>query len=326
MSKQAQRRKRAKLRSELYRQPWAMHPSYLGMLSDAIENRSLTDIQAILSIGRDEDNSITKIVNGIAVIPVTGVLRDEVDFMVRFGMASSYQQIEREFGNALDNEQVKGVMFMIDSPGGSAIGIKRLADEVFESRGVKPIRSYVQGVAASAAYYLAAATDRIDATADSLVGSVGTIMPHTELSGALKEMGVGATVFTNEDSPKKSHGNMFEPLSDAAKATLQNFVNSYGRPFIEDVARYRNLTPDEVIESFGQGDAIRSDVAVRANMVDAIVDNFAESIESMSGQEAQQPSQPNGEDESEPEQSFASQLNSQSTEERDSFSKLLLGA
>ncbi|MEL6109652.1 MAG: S49 family peptidase, partial [Planctomycetota bacterium] len=120
----------------------------------------------------------------------------------------------------------------------------------------------------------ACATDRISATADSLVGSVGTIFPHMEVSGFLKGIGYSATVFTNADSPKKGHGNMYEPLSDEARETLQTFVDSYGRPFIEDVARYRGIEPDAVVANFGQGDAMRADVAIKSGMVDAIAENF----------------------------------------------------
>ena len=280
-SKQAERRRIAKLRAEFNAAPWAIDARSLGMLGHAFESGDLDAIKATLSLGNTPE-SITKIVNGVAVIPVTGVLQDECNYMVRWGYASSYQLIERDFNQAMDNNNVKGVLFYFNSPGGSAIGCKRVADLVFESRGIKPVRSFVQGVCCSAAFYIAAATDRIEATADSLVGSVGTILPHMEYSGMLKEFGIGAEVFTNTDSPKKGHGNMYEPLSDEAKKTLQQFVNSYGRPFIEDVARYRAIDAAEVVKNFGQGDALRADVAIGRQMVDAVVDNFDESLESIS--------------------------------------------
>lgn len=280
-SKQAERRRIAKLRAEFNAAPWAIDARSLGMLGHAFESGDLDAIKATLSLGNTPE-SITKIVNGVAIIPVTGVLQDECNYMVRWGYASSYQLIERDFNQAMDNNNVKGVLFYFNSPGGSAIGCKRVADLVFESRGIKPVRSFVQGVCCSAAFYIATATDRIECTADSLVGSVGTILPHMEYSGMLKEFGIGAEVFTNTDSPKKGHGNMYEPLSDEAKKTLQQFVNSYGRPFIEDVARYRAIGAAEVVKNFGQGDALRADVAIGRQMVDAVVDNFDESLESIS--------------------------------------------
>lgn len=282
ISKQTKRRRMAQLKSELYNSPWAIDVRALSSLSSAIELGDIESIRASLSFGADNE-SITKIVNGVAVIPVNGVLCDEVNFMVRWGYASSYQLIERDFNQAIDNSQVKGVLFYMNSPGGSAIGCKRLADLIFSSRGAKPIRAFVQGMCGSAAFYVASACDRIEATADSLVGSVGTIMPHQEFSGYLKELGVGAKVFTNTDSPKKGHGNIYEPLTDAAKATLQQFVDSYGRPFINDVARYRGIKPEDVIAKYGQGEAMRADVAIKSGVIDAVVESFSESLESLSG-------------------------------------------
>jgi len=280
-SKQAERRKLAKLRAEFNGSPWAIDARALGALGNAIEAGDLEAVRASLSFGNHPE-SITKLVNGVAVIPVCGVLRDEVDFMVRWGCAASYQLIERDFNQSLDNNQIKGILFYFNTPGGAAIGCKRLADMIYEARGEKPIRAFVQGVCCSAGYYMAAATDRIEATADSLVGSVGTIMPHMEYSGMLTELGIAAKVFTNTDSPKKGHGNIYEPLSDEATKTIQQFVDSYGRPFIEDVARYRGIDAAAVVKDFGQGDSMRADMAIGRGMVDAVVESFEESLESIS--------------------------------------------
>ena len=280
------KRRIAKLRSEFYARPWAIMPQTLGLLGQSIESGDSESVKATLRFGSDSVDPIMSVVNGIAVIPVTGVLRDSVDYMVRWGEASSYQLIERDFVKAINDTQVKGVVFYIDSPGGSAIGVKRLADKVFGSRESKPIWSYVQGTCGSAAFYLASATERIEATADAMVGSVGTIFPHMEMSGFLKEIGYGVTVITNSDSPKKGHGNSYEPLSADAKETLQSFVESYGRPFIEDVAEYRGITPDEVVAKFGQGDAFRADEAIKREMVDAIVADFGATLKSISGGES----------------------------------------
>ncbi len=290
-STQSERRTLAKLRTELHAGAWAIDARHLGLLSNAIEAGDVDEAAELLAYGREQAadalgfgegvECTTKIINGIAVIPVSGVLRDQVDYMVRWGGASSYQLIERDFNQAIGNALVKGVLFYCNSPGGSAIGCKRIGDLVFAARGSKPIRAYVQRICGSAMYYIAAACDRIEATADSLVGSIGTIYPHLEMNGFLKEIGYGATVFTNADSPKKGHGNMYEPLSDEAKATLQRFVDSYGRPFIEDVARYRGITPADVVAKYGQGDAMRADVGVKQGIVDAVVDGFAESLDSI---------------------------------------------
>jgi hypothetical protein len=109
------------------------------------------------------------------------------------------------------------------------------------------------------------------------------------MKGFLDEIGYGVTVITNTDSPKKGHGNSYEKLTPEAKATLQNFIDSFGRPFIADVARYRGVSTADVIANFGQGDARRADTAVDTDMIDAVVSGFGETLGKLSTPSQQQP-------------------------------------
>lgn len=286
------KRKREKLRSEFYGHPWAMESASLSRIGQAIEVGDLESIQASLAFGGEDIETTMKVVNGVAVIPISGVLRDGVDYMVRWGGACSYQLLERDIASALSNDLVKSVVLYCNSPGGSAIGCKRVADMVFASRGKKPIVAYVQGQCCSACYYIAAAADRIEATADSMVGCIGTIMPHVEMKGLLDELGYGVTIITNSDSPKKGHGNQYEKLTPEAKATLQSFIDSFGKPFIADVARYRGIDTASVIANFGQGDSTRADLAIANGMLDAVVGGFSETLSRLAGAAPQQSQSP----------------------------------
>lgn len=277
------KRKRQKLRSEFYGHPWAMLASSLSDLGQTIEIGDLESIQAALSFNSDSAETAMKVINGVAIIPINGVLRDAADYMVKFGGACSYQLLELDFKSAISNDLVKSIVFYVNTPGGSALGCKRVADLVFASRGQKPIVAYVQGQCCSAGYYIAAACDRIEATADSMVGSIGTIMPHVEMSGLLDEIGYGVTVITNSDSPKKGHGNQYEKLTPESKATLQSFIDSFGKPFIADVARYRGVSVESVLSNFGQGDAFRADLAIDKRMVDAVVTGLSQTLTRLTG-------------------------------------------
>lgn len=284
MSSRAKRAQRlAKLRSCIFDgKPWCIMPQAMTSVVEAIDGESMSDVRAALSYGFGEVESQTQVVNGIAIIPVSGVLRDEIDFMVRIGFATSYQVVEAEIQKALGNDQVTGILLHMDTPGGSAIGCKRVADSIFAARGKKPIHAFTQTICGSAGYYMMAACSHASATADAMVGSIGTIYTHQEYSKALADFGIGATVFTNEGSPKKGHGNQFQKLSDESKKTLQAFTDSYGAGFIADVARYRNLTPADVAENYGSGDAFRADAAISRGMIDAVVANLNETLDAMS--------------------------------------------
>ena len=266
--------------------PWFMMPEHFNGLVNAIEERDLSQVDALFGSG-GSDASAARIVNGVAVIPVSGVLRDSAsDWMVRYGFASSYQAIEKEVRRSLGSEQVKSVILVFDTPGGSAIGAKRCADAIHELRGKKKIIAYTQTTMGSAGYYLAAACDRIESTSDALVGSIGTIMNHFDQSKMLEDYGIKATVITNSRSPKKGHGNSYEALSEDAKKTLNAFIDSYGEGFISDVARYRKISADQVVGEYGQGDSFRGDIAKSKGMVDKVVKNLNETLSSVAGTDA----------------------------------------
>jgi len=275
-SKQSERRNIAKLRAALLNgKPMAIYPPALGGIMAALESGSVEAIQVAAAIEPPDE---VQSVGGVAVIPVLGVLQDAPDVWTAMGFGTAYQDIERQFAAAMADPEVKSVALYIDSPGGSAIGVKRLADAIYAARGAKPIVAYTSGMMASAGYYLAAAADRIEASADAMVGSIGTIAEHQDISKALDEFGVKVTNLTNVRSPNKALGNPYEPLSADAKAKLLSFVDSYGESFISDVARYRNTTPDNVAATYGGGDVFRGDVAIGRGMVDRVVTGFRETL------------------------------------------------
>lgn len=211
--------------------------------------------------------------NGVATIPVVGLLD-----------SSAYDEIEEQFNEAIVSSDVGAIVLYCNSPGGEAIGCKRVADRIYKRRRSIPVIAYVQGACSSAAYYMAAACDSIEATADSLIGGVGTQYEHGDLSRAYTKAGVRVTVITNADSPKKSHGNPYQPLTPESRATLQNFVEAYGRAFINDVATYRGVTPGVVRSKYGRGDTIRASRAVKRGMIDGLVGGLEETIDSVAPQ------------------------------------------
>lgn len=118
----------AKLRSSLHNgKPLAIDVRALGVIEEALGSGDLGAMRAALSFGGDVESTVS-IVSGVAVIPVTGVLRDQVDFMVRWAGSACYQLLEKDLRQALGNAAVKAVLLYFDTPGGSALGVKRAAE------------------------------------------------------------------------------------------------------------------------------------------------------------------------------------------------------
>lgn len=289
-SRSANRRLLSKARAEFINKPLAIDARSLADIQAAIESRDINELRSILAMDDGEDmesscpeSPTMQIVGGVAIIPVRGVLRDEVDWMVHWAGCSSYQLIEQDVSKAAADSNVKAILLWCNSPGGQASGAKRCADTIAAVTN-KPVVSFVQGTCASACYWIASATDSIYSTPDSLVGSIGAIYTHSEISGMAKQVGYSFTVFTNKDSPKKGYGNPYQPLSADAKETLQAFVDSFGNQFIADISANRGVSSEKVIANYGKGDSFLATEAKNRDMVDSIVANVQEVLLSITSE------------------------------------------
>lgn len=177
--------------------------------------------------------------NGIAVIPVVGTLvRRTIGLEAQSGLMS-YGLIAERLDAALQDNAVKAILLDIDSPGGEAGGVFDLADKIFAARKVKPIWAVANDEAFSAAYALAAATDKIYLSRTGGVGSIGVIAVHLDQSVAEADAGLKYTaIYAGEH---KNDLSPHEPLSDPARAQLQAEVDRVYALFTETVARMRGL-------------------------------------------------------------------------------------
>jgi signal peptide peptidase SppA len=180
-----------------------------------------------------------ELAEGVAIIPVVGTLvRRTVGLEAQSGL-TSYGLIADRIDAALQDGAVKGILLDIDSPGGEAGGVFDLADKIFAARKVKPIWSVVNDEAFSAAYAIAAATDKIYLSRTGGVGSIGVIAVHLDQSVAESDAGLKYTaVYAGE---RKNDFFPHEPLSNPAREQLQTEVDRVYEIFTTSVARMRGL-------------------------------------------------------------------------------------
>lgn len=212
----------------------------------------------------------TERVKSIAVIPVTGVLEARTTLMGElFGM-SSYERIGHIFDAMMSDETVSGVILDVASPGGMVYGAPELSDKIFQARGRKPIIAVANPMAASGAYWIAAAADRVVSTPSADVGSVGVIAEHVDMSQANDREGAKVTVIRSQKAPFKAETNSAEPLTDEARQNLQARADAIHARFVADLARFRGVSVEHVNEHFGRGRLVDSKAAMSAGMIDRI--------------------------------------------------------
>ena len=129
------------------------------------------------------------VVDGIAVIEISGVLIHRGGWVGQSSGQTSYEGIAAQIDAAASDPNVRGLALEIDSFGGEVAGIFDLADRIRAIRATKPVWAFVAEHAFSAGYALASQADRILLPRTGAVGSIGVVVMHADLSGELDQDG-----------------------------------------------------------------------------------------------------------------------------------------
>lgn len=138
------------------------------------------------------------------------------------------------------------VVLEVNSPGGSPVQssligsrIRRLAEE----KGI-PVIAFVEDVAASGGYWLAAAADEIYADDSSVVGSIGVISASFGVHELLARQGVERRVYTAGKS--KSMLDPFRPENPEDVARLEELLEDIHANFKDHInARRKGKLPED---------------------------------------------------------------------------------
>ena len=252
----------AHLANMIFNEPLAILPAKLEAILRAIGPRLTLDdaaLQSLIASGTpivvidpatvqapaakgDKPYRLTP--EGIAIIRIRGTLMKRFDYLMMASGCMSYAAIAEAAGAAMADPNVKGILLDIDSPGGSTHGCFELSENLFNLRVEKPLWAIANDLAASAAYALASAANRVLLTRTAGIGSVGVFALHADQSGLDEQQGVKYSyIYAGE---KKVDGNPHEPLSKAAKSDIQAEVDREYGMFVECVARNRDLTAQQI--------------------------------------------------------------------------------
>ena len=181
-----------------------------------------------------EDYSPERFAN-VAVIPVHGTLVHQGGFADALSGIQSYSEIRSMYHVALEDPQYESILWDFRSPGGEVAGLFDFVDEIYETRGIKPMAAMINEMAMSAAYGLASAVGDIYIPRTGMVGSVGVIAMHRDQSKADEKAGLKYTAIYA--GAKKNEGNPHEPLKKEDREALQERVNATYELFTSIVAR-----------------------------------------------------------------------------------------
>ena len=193
-----------------------------------------------------KNEKINKIVssNKIAIISLNGIIENRPNDSFSFSQQNDANSFLKAIKEAQTDNQVKGVVLKINTPGGTVGMSQNIYDAIIRLRKAKPVVVFMEDVAASGGYYIASAADRIVAQSGTLTGSIGVIMSTLDAHQLLQnKLLVEPNVI--KSGKYKDVGSQLKKMTDEEKQLLQSIVNDTYNQFIRAIINGRiqcNLT------------------------------------------------------------------------------------
>ena len=187
----------------------------------------------------ERPDSIAVIDDGTMMVDIDGPLSVKAK-----GMGASYEEIQSAIETA-ERVGVERVLFLHNSPGGTASGMTETAGMIKQM--TMPTYAWSSTMMASASYGLASACDYVYATPTAMVGSVGAMIIHFDISRMFEQMGVKPTEIGF--GKNKMQFSPFKPLSESAESALTERVKECAEGFQAMVRMNRPGIDAEVFDS-----------------------------------------------------------------------------
>lgn len=207
----------------------------------------------------------------LALIQISGNLVKSDSFWNRYYGQVSYDEIRRSVIMALSDRSVDGILAIMGTPGGTASGADAMASFFTKADQTKPFYAFAESDMCSGGYYLGAPAREIYAQRAALVGSIGVIMVHMDVLGAMQEQGITPTVFRAGEF--KALGTPYEHLDKKSSASIQKTMDTYFAMFNQHVVDNRGFKdiPDLLAEA-GEGRVFMAEEAKQVGLVDQVAE------------------------------------------------------
>lgn len=238
---------------------------------EEVDDLELVDFGRYAKVSRREaglqENSSD---NELAVVYASGAIMPSIpsDFPFESDNSITFEALNKTLDELEDDDDVKGVILFVESPGGSASTSELIWNRLKTFSETKPIYTYMGSVAASGGYYIAAGTQKIYASPNTITGSIGIFRTMFNAEELMNDR-LGITLSEVQTDPHADILTMTRPLTGAERRALQNATNQGYERFLEVVAESRNMTRDEV-HTLAQGRVWPGSMAQEVGLVDGL--------------------------------------------------------
>lgn len=177
------------------------------------------------------------------------------------------ESFEKQIEEIKKNPNIKGVLLIIDSPGGSVGASIEIANMIKDLRDSMPVIAHVEGSMASGSYYAGMYSDKIIANRGSLIGSIGIIINGYNIKPLLDKIGIKEQ--TLQEGEYKTIGTFTREWSPKEKEYLQGFLKKQYNLFVNDVLEARSLSNTDP-KIFAEGKIFTSQEALKLKLIDEV--------------------------------------------------------
>jgi protease-4 len=182
----------------------------------------------------------------VLLIPLQGIISDQPQSKLFSTKPSMVQEVTSHLAKAATDEDIKAVVFKVNSPGGSATASDILYHEImhFKKKTDAKIVVSMMNVAASGGYYISLPADKIMAHPTTITGSVGVVFLRFKAVALMDK--IGLAVETHKSGKNKDMGSPFRPSTPEESEILQSLTDELGDRFIGLVKHHRQLTDKDL--------------------------------------------------------------------------------
>lgn len=213
----------------------------------------------------DEEDTFDEIV----IIDVNGLIFDG-DLGFFGGATADTSRTIAQLDLALENENVKGVLLRVDSPGGEVIASDDLYRKITEVSQEKPVVVYSEGLLASGAYYIAMGADYIVVNEFNLSGSIGVFIEFYNYDGLYEKLGIDIKRITNSNGTYKLNEQIFDDTPDEVDQNIVKSLDVVYDRFVNIIVEERGLSEIALRDSLAKGQVYDAYTALDNNLVDEI--------------------------------------------------------
>ena len=164
-------------------------------------------------------------------------------------------------------ENIKGLLVLINSPGGLVAPSVEMMMAIREYQKTRPVVVYAKGLLASGSYYASIYANTIIANPGSVVGSIGVIFQSVNIKELLDKIGIKPMVI--KSGKYKEAGAIYRDLKEYEKKELQTLNKDIYNMFVQDVIKARGLNKNN-IDKFANGRVFVASKAKKIGLIDKV--------------------------------------------------------